>query len=117
MKMYASWFELSEQEHRFFLLLLLLFSTWVMAETESNFDVDTNLTELNILVILNEDDWRSKGSDEEWRKPEEQSDSKVRWGGYSIHQESDQQPGLIPTKSELDTIDRRKPVSQFKMKF
>ncbi len=115
--MYVSQFELPEQESMYVLLLLLLISTMVMAEPESNLDIDNEVPELNVLSILNEEDWRNIDSEEKWRRPQEKSASKVRWGGYSIHQENEQVPGMIPTEAELDTMDRRKPVSQFNLEF
>ena len=107
------------QESLFFILLFVFFATLVTADPESNLDFDKELPELKVLSILNDEEWRKKEEEEQqWRKPGENSNSNVRWGGYSARDENEDVPGLIPFVPEVDQeLDNRKAVQQFRFKF
>lgn len=107
------------QESHIFILLFVFFATLVTADPESNLDIDKELPELNVLSILNDEEWRKKEEEEQqWRKPGVNSNSNVRWGGYSARDENEDVPGLIPFVPEVDQeLDNRKAVQQFRFKF
>lgn len=90
-----------------------------MAEPDAGLDIDKELTELNILSILNDKDWRDESTQEDnWRKPEDGKNSNVRWGGYSIHDENQQFNSSLLLENKINQpIDSRKAAPQFKLRF
>lgn len=109
-------FVVASQENLNVFLLLLLVSSFVLADPESSLDINKELPELNVMAILNEKQWREEKSEEDgWRESKNSSGSNSRWGGYSIHEANDD---LLTIESHEGLIlDSRKAASQFKLRF
>ena len=105
----------------FLVLLLLVFSAWVLADPSLNLTLDEDLLKLNSSSILNNQDWRKEQPEEnKWRtQPSDNPRENARWSNRSIYAEDEKAlPGLTPLDDSMEgLIDDREAAPKFKLRF
>lgn len=108
------------QEYSYTFALLLLISTIVIADPNSQLDLPDNFNNLNVDTIFSrEENMREPKEEEvEWRKPEQKQKREVRWGAKSIY-EGD--PRLEPFGSSSKDVSKTsktpEAAPQFQLRF
>ena len=111
----------NEQNSAVVLVLFLSIYSVVIADPKLGKELDNELLDLNISPMLNEKDgWRNDNVEQQdWRKSDNAEESNVSWGAISIYKDTKQlPPGLTPIENEIEqSVDSRKPATQFRLKF
>jgi hypothetical protein len=106
------------------LLLALLSSAWVLAQTAENLDPLVTIDDLQKQEILSssEDDWRKPEvvEEEEWRQPEEKPEavqrSRMQFGYESIYDEARIRRD-DPVSTNSPDLEKYRPSTMFKVTF
>ncbi|MFW2405166.1 MAG: hypothetical protein ACN4GT_10395 [Gammaproteobacteria bacterium] len=106
------------------LLLALLSSAWVFAQTAENLELSVTIDELQKQEILSstEDDWRKPEvvEQEEWRQPAEKPEpvqrSRMQFGYESIYDEARIRRD-DPVSTDSPDLEKYKPSTMFKVTF
>ncbi len=110
-----------QREYFFAFALLLLISTIVLADPNSQLGLPDEFNNLNVDSIFSRgEDWREpKAKENEWRKPKQQTPRReVRWGAKSIYEENDQLDPFSPSvKSGGSALNTPKAAPQFELRF
>ncbi len=109
-----------QREYFFAFALLLLISTIVLADPNSQLDLPEEFNALNVDTIFSRgEEWRKpKSKENEWRKPKQEQKREVRWGAKSIYEGNNQLDPITPSaKRGGSALNTPEAAPQFELRF
>ena len=111
--------ELSNREYFYVLSALLLISSIVIADPNSQLNLPDDFEQLSVDEVFMRGDKQKDVEENEWRKTKKESDkSNVRWGAKSIYEDQkDIDPFFSTSNNSNDISDVPEATRQIQIKF
>ena len=108
-----------QREHSFAFTLLILISSIVIADPKSQLDLPDEFNKLTVDAVFERGNKSRKSNKEhEWRKPEKEKKTEVRWGAKSIYEGNDQLDPFSPSATSVtDPLKSPEAARQFELRF
>ena len=112
-----------QQDNSFSLALLLLISTIVIADPNSELNLPDDFNHLTVDEVFNEENWRVPEKEEiEWRKSEKnptRPSREIRWGAQIPYEDNNElDPIVSPSKNRPSGVVKTPEVApQFQIRF
>lgn len=112
-----------QQDNSFYLVLLLLISTIVIADPNSELNLPDDFNHLTVDEVFNEENWREPEKEEiEWRKSEKnptRPSREVRWGAQIPYEDNNElDPIVSPSENRPSGVAKTPEVApQFQIRF